>query len=67
MRDQTQAHYDRLAPVYDQNWSYSADFLAWMSGCILARLRVSPGDRVLDMGCGTGLFARRLAERFTEL
>lgn len=62
MREQTQAHYDRLAPVYDQNWTYSPDFLKWMSGCILARLRVGHRDRVLDVGCGTGLYARRLAE-----
>jgi ubiquinone/menaquinone biosynthesis C-methylase UbiE len=60
--EETQAHYDRLAPVYDQNWTYSPDFLGWMIGCILARLRVGHGDRVLDVGCGTGLYARRLAE-----
>jgi ubiquinone/menaquinone biosynthesis C-methylase UbiE len=63
VREETQAHYDRLAPVYDQNWAHSPDFLEWMSACILARLRVQSGDRVLDVGCGTGLYARRLAER----
>jgi ubiquinone/menaquinone biosynthesis C-methylase UbiE len=63
VRDQTQEHYDRLAPAYDQNWAYSPEFLKWMSACILDRLRVDVGDRVLDMGCGTGLYARRLAER----
>lgn len=62
MREETQAHYDRLAPVYDQNWAHSLDFLEWMSGCILARLRVKSGDRVLDVGSGTGLYARRLVE-----
>lgn len=63
MREETQAHYDRLAPVYDENWAYSPDFLEWMNGCILARLQVDSGDRVLDVGCGTGLYARQLAER----
>lgn len=43
MREETRAHYDRLASVYDQNWAYSQDFLEWMSGCILARLRVNHG------------------------
>ncbi|MGH3853078.1 MAG: class I SAM-dependent methyltransferase [Pseudonocardiaceae bacterium] len=63
MGEETRAHYDHLAPAYDQNWAYSPDFLEWMSGCILARLRVKHGDRVVDVGCGTGLYARRLAER----
>jgi ubiquinone/menaquinone biosynthesis C-methylase UbiE len=63
VHEETQAHYDRLAPVYDQNWAYGPEFLEWMSGCILARLRVKSGDTVLDVGCGTGLYARRLAER----
>lgn len=63
MRDETQAHYDRLAPVYDQNWTYSPEFLAWMNECIGDRLRLKFGDRVLDVGCGTGLYARYLVQR----
>ncbi|MDQ3760591.1 MAG: class I SAM-dependent methyltransferase [Actinomycetota bacterium] len=48
--------------MYDQNWAYTPEFLDWRSGCILAHLRVKYGDRVLDVGCGTGLYARRLVE-----
>ena len=63
MCEETRTHYDRLALAYNQNWSYSPEFLDWMSGCILARLRVKHADRVVGVGCGTGLYARRLAER----
>jgi ubiquinone/menaquinone biosynthesis C-methylase UbiE len=63
VREETQAHYDRLAPAYDQNWTYSPEFLEWMTECIVDRLRLRSGDRVLDLGCGTGLYARRLVER----
>lgn len=63
MREETRAHYDRLASVYDQNCAYSQDFLEWMSGCILARLRVNHGDWIVDVGCGTGLYARRLVDQ----
>lgn len=63
MREETRAHYDRLASVYDQHWAYSQEFLEWMSRCILARLRVNHGDWIADVGCGTGLYARRLADQ----
>src|SRR5260370_13625539 len=60
--DLTRDHYDRLAASYDQNWAYSPQFVAWMTGAILRRLQISPGDLVADIGCGTGLYARGLAE-----
>lgn len=33
-----------------------------MGGCILEHSRVKHGDRVVDVGCGTGWCALRLAE-----
>ena len=63
MDGETQAHYDRLANAYDENWAYSRKFVEWMTGRIVDRLGVEPGDRIADVGCGTGLYARGLAER----
>ena len=60
--DVTREHYDRLAATYDENWAFSPDFIEWMTGCILRRLRITSDDLVADIGCGTGLFARGLAQ-----
>jgi SAM-dependent methyltransferase len=60
-RDGTQAHYGRLAASYDQNWAYSPAYIAWMTGCILDRAAIVPGQVVADIGCGTGLYSRQLA------
>jgi SAM-dependent methyltransferase len=59
--DGTQAHYGRLAASYDQNWAYSPAYIAWMTMCILDRAAIGPGQVVADIGCGTGLYSRRLA------
>ena len=56
--DGTQAHYDRLAASYDQNWAYSPAYIAWMTRCILDRAAIQPGQVVADIGCGTGLYSR---------
>jgi ubiquinone/menaquinone biosynthesis C-methylase UbiE len=60
--DRTGEHYARLAATYDENYAYSPAFLEWMTGCILRRLRLGPSDVAADVGCGTGLYARGLAE-----
>ena len=65
--DRTRAHYDRIAATYDESWAYSPAFLEWMTGCIMRRLDVSAWDMVADIGCGTGLYARSLAERAVEV
>lgn len=61
--DVTQSHYERLADKYDENWAYSPEFVEWMTGNIIRRLKPVPGEsRVLDVGCGTGLYARGMAD-----
>jgi ubiquinone/menaquinone biosynthesis C-methylase UbiE len=57
----TREHYARLAATYDQNWAHSPEFMTWMTGCIQQRLRITGNDQVIDIGCGTGLYARELA------
>jgi len=56
----TRDHYDRQAATYDENWAHSPAFVAWMTGCILRRLRLTGAEVVADIGCGTGLYARGL-------
>jgi SAM-dependent methyltransferase len=60
--DVTQDHYARLAATYDENWAYSPAFVDWLTGCIQRRLRITASERAADIGCGTGLFARGLAQ-----
>ena len=50
--------WDRAAPSYDAAWQAP---LAVAHGALLARLDVKPGERVLDVACGTGTLARELA------
>jgi hypothetical protein len=43
-------HYERLAARFDENWAYSPEFVAWMTGCIVRRLDPQPSDQVADRG-----------------
>jgi ubiquinone/menaquinone biosynthesis C-methylase UbiE len=61
-RKVTRDHYDRLAPSYDENWTYSPAFVEWMTGRIKQRLQIADDAVIADIGCGTGLFARGLAQ-----
>ncbi|SNQ48810.1 Methyltransferase family protein [Frankia canadensis] len=56
----TAAHYERLAGTYDLNWTYSDAFVEWMAGEIVDSLSLTADDRIADVGCGTGLYTRRV-------
>lgn len=62
----TVAIYDRLAPRYDRShalWLRHAGGEAQSALEAAIRVALRPGMRLLDAGCGTGAFARRLLEQ----
>lgn len=68
MSESTRDHYDRLAARYDENWAaHSEAFNGWMSERILERLDLRADDRVVDLGCGTGIFSNALATQVREV
>lgn len=60
MDDQLQQHYEHLAETYDATWDHRPDYVDWMQDHIRSHLQLQVGQRIADIGAGTGLFLRRL-------
>ncbi|MDQ8172170.1 MAG: class I SAM-dependent methyltransferase [Gemmatimonadota bacterium] len=52
-----QREYDALAGRYDQRW---AGYVAASTALAAARVSLAPAQRLLDVGCGTGVLLERL-------
>ncbi|CAO5226592.1 class I SAM-dependent methyltransferase [Frankia sp. AgKG'84/4] len=55
-------HYEFLATTYDQHWTHSGTFVDWMTRKIMESLALRPHHRIIDVGCGTGLYSRRIVD-----
>lgn len=62
MKNHLEGHYAQIAGSYDATWANRAEYVTWMNTAIANRLRISPGDRVADIGAGTGLFLQELVQ-----
>ena len=60
MDDQLQQHYEHLAETYDATWDHRPDYVDWMQDHIRTHLQLATGQRIVDIGAGTGLFLKRL-------
>lgn len=61
-------HYDRLGSSYDDLWKYSDYFVRSMARAVIETLDLRASDRFVDLGAGTGLFAKAITDelRFAE-
>ena len=65
---ETREAWDANAPFWDQRMGEGNDFvndLIWPATRLLLDPR--PGERLLDVGCGNGLYARKLADLGTDV
>jgi ubiquinone/menaquinone biosynthesis C-methylase UbiE len=61
-------HYERIAAGYDGLWTYSAEFVDGFAGAVVEALALTRDDAFVDLGAGTGLYAKAIAARvgFTD-
>ena len=60
---QIQNHYRQLAQNYDDLWTYSPDFIKFIAKNIIEQLNLQFTDKLADLGCGTGLFAKEISNQ----
>ena len=56
----TQNHYQKIANIYDSLWSYSPDYIQFLTKNIIEHLQLNSTDILVDIGCGTGIYSKEI-------
>lgn len=56
-------HYRRLGPSYSALLTYSPDFVRSLTAKMIDKLQLDTDDLLVDLGCGTGIYAIDLLEQ----
>lgn len=56
-------HYNRLAKQYDEYLLYSPQFVRTLTSKMVQMLGLRENDRLVDLGCGTGMYSIDIAEQ----
>jgi ubiquinone/menaquinone biosynthesis C-methylase UbiE len=56
-------HYEHLADSYDEFLYWSPDFVGTLTDKIVEMLDLTPDDRLLDLGGGTGMYSQAILDR----
>lgn len=56
-------HYNKISSIYDDLWFYSPDYVDKISDQIINLLELKIKDIFLDLGCGTGIYAKAINKK----
>jgi len=60
-------HYTNLASHYDEYYHYSDDYVNYFTDTIIEGLAIKKNETIVEVGSGTGIFAKEILNKFQSL